>query len=61
MREMMLLRACPRCGGDLYVTEDVYGSFHQCMQCGHIQDVLDEGVTASVKRPAAKAKDNVAA
>ena len=58
---MMLLRACPRCGGDLHVTEDLYGSYNQCMQCGHIQDLPDERVTASVKRVTAKVKDNVAA
>ena len=58
---MMLLRACPRCGGDLLVTEDLYGSFRQCLQCGHIQDLPDARVTASAKRAAAKAKDNVAA
>ena len=58
---MMLLRACPRCGGDLLVTEDLYGAFNQCMQCGHIQDLPDERSTATVKRVAAKAKDSVAA
>ena len=58
---MMLLRACPRCGGDLQITEDLYGSFHQCMQCGHIEDQPAERLNVSVKRAAAKAKDNVAA
>lgn len=57
----MLLRACPRCGGDLQATEDLYGPFHQCIQCGHIQDLPDERLTVSAKRAVAKAKDNVAA
>ncbi len=57
----MLLRACPRCGGDLHATEDLYGSFHQCIQCGHIQDLPDERLTVSAKRAVATAKDNVAA
>ena len=57
----MLLRACPRCGGDLHITEDLYGSFHQCIQCGHIQDLPDERLTVGVKRAEANAKDNVAA
>lgn len=36
---MMLLRACPKCGGDLNKSEDLYGEYFQCIQCGFLQDV----------------------
>ncbi len=57
----MLLRACPRCGGDLHATEDLYGSFHQCIQCGHIQDLPDERLTVRAKRAVATPTDTFAA
>jgi hypothetical protein len=31
---MILLKACPRCRGDLYPEEDHYGSYYNCLQCG---------------------------
>lgn len=36
---MFLLKACPRCRGDIYVDRDSYGSFLHCMQCGYIKDL----------------------
>lgn len=33
---MMLLKSCPRCGGDLSVEHDHACSFLECVQCGHI-------------------------
>ena len=31
---MILLKACPRCHGDLYLEEDYYGRYFNCLQCG---------------------------
>lgn len=31
---MMWLKACPRCGGDLFMDSDYYGHFVCCIQCG---------------------------
>ena len=31
---MFKLRGCPKCHGDLYNGEDVYGSYLICVQCG---------------------------
>ena len=32
-------KVCPRCKGDLYLTEDVFGKYASCMQCGYLKDV----------------------
>lgn len=31
----MWLKACPRCGGDLFQEVDSHGSYVGCLQCGH--------------------------
>jgi len=32
-------KACPRCQGDLFFLEDIYGPYLDCIQCGHNIDV----------------------
>ncbi len=32
---MLLLKACPRCRGDLIVEQDRYGPVIDCLQCGY--------------------------
>ena len=53
---MMLLKGCQRCSGDLLGSEDMYGSYHQCIQCGALYDLPD----ACVKVVAAKTPEPVA-
>ncbi|MDO8628851.1 MAG: hypothetical protein Q7R41_00010 [Phycisphaerales bacterium] len=36
---MMYLRACFRCGGDVFLDRDTYGAFFKCLQCGFSRDV----------------------
>tara|TARA_B100000749_G_C18345197_1_gene430799 strand:- start:560 stop:775 length:216 start_codon:yes stop_codon:yes gene_type:complete len=36
---MIQLKACPKCQGDFYVTEDSFGKFLNCFQCGYIKDL----------------------
>ena len=31
---MFKLRGCPKCHGDLYAGQDIYGSYLTCVQCG---------------------------
>ncbi len=31
---MFKLRGCPKCRGDLYTGEDIYGVYLSCIQCG---------------------------
>ena len=26
---------CPKCGGNLFLTNDYYGWYEQCLQCAH--------------------------
>ncbi len=39
---MLLLRACPRCQGDLELIDDEQGAFLSCLQCGHILSRVEE-------------------
>ena len=47
---MVILKACPRCRGDLNSDRDIYGEYLECVQCGYIQD-RDDG-----RRPSGKAR-----
>ena len=38
---MFKLRGCPKCHGDLYVGEDIYGTYLSCVQCGRYFAVAD--------------------
>ena len=31
-------KACPKCRGDMYLDQDVYGVFAKCLQCGRIYE-----------------------
>jgi DNA-directed RNA polymerase subunit M/transcription elongation factor TFIIS len=32
---VLWIKACPKCGGDLYNDRDVMGYYRQCLQCGY--------------------------
>lgn len=36
---MIEFKACSRCRGDVKISEDIYGAYKQCLQCGRLQDV----------------------
>ncbi len=36
---MLLLKACPRCRGDLIVEQERYGLLVDCLQCGYLADL----------------------
>lgn len=36
---MIKFKVCPRCRGDLYLAEDVFGRYLSCFQCGYLKDV----------------------
>jgi len=38
----MKLKSCPRCGGAVRITSDMYGAFKQCLQCGFVKDLPKE-------------------
>lgn len=33
---MFVLKACPKCGGDLVTAYDLDEKYHSCLQCGYI-------------------------
>ena len=36
---MLYLKSCPKCRGDMYLEQDNYGRYRQCLQCGFIHDL----------------------
>ena len=36
---MIRFKICPRCRGDLYQTQDIFGKFLSCFQCGYLKDI----------------------
>jgi len=52
---MMLFKACPRCGGDVHMTSDMYGRYAECIQCGHSRDIPEKRILeARLARAAAE-------
>lgn len=44
---MIWFKACPRCHqGDLVFNDDIYGVYKQCLQCGHIVELVDASTSA---------------
>jgi uncharacterized Zn finger protein len=39
---MLMLKACPRCHGDLVLEQDGTSSYLTCVQCGHVLSVEQE-------------------
>ena len=39
---MFKLRGCPKCHGDLYLGEDIYGAYLSCVQCGRYFAVAEK-------------------
>ncbi len=46
---MIKFKVCPRCQGDLYLSEDQYGKFFKCMQCGYLKDLVKPRLDSSFK------------
>ena len=36
---MIYFKSCPKCQGDLTMSQDTYGSYIKCLQCGLMRDV----------------------
>ena len=39
--QMILLKGCPKCSGDLIIDRDTFGRYFKCLQCGLLRDVTD--------------------
>jgi ribosomal protein L37AE/L43A len=53
---MIHLKACPKCGGDVYLDRDLYGAFMACFQCGHTLSGAEERKVTAAAKPVAKEK-----
>jgi len=42
MRGVIKFKGCPKCRGDLYLGEDLFGHYLSCLQCGYLKDVTTE-------------------
>ncbi len=52
---MFKLRGCPKCHGDLYLGEDIYGAYLSCVQCGRYYAVAEPAGRAGDREAAAPA------
>jgi len=34
---ILKIKSCPRCAGDVYIDEDIYGWYEECYQCGYLR------------------------
>lgn len=39
---MLLLRACPRCGGDMVLEREHSYAYFECLQCTHVLSLAQE-------------------
>ena len=44
---MIKFKVCPKCQGDLYLREDIFGKYLSCMQCGYFKDLEAPQPTAA--------------
>ena len=38
---MWKLKWCPRCGEDMFLREDIYGYYEECLQCSYMYELID--------------------
>jgi DNA-directed RNA polymerase subunit M/transcription elongation factor TFIIS len=55
---MLEFKSCPRCQGDMITNRDIYGSYKECLQCGHMVDIEQPNKYLSL--PGSRAKKTAA-
>jgi len=55
---MLTRKQCPKCRGNIYLSNDYYGKYEQCLQCGYTSDLE---VINEQKKPVLKTKEKSAA
>ena len=58
--KVIYLKHCPRCGGDVQASEDVYGQYIHCLQCGYSDDIASPNPFISLRSALRILKDDVA-
>ncbi|MBM3947765.1 MAG: hypothetical protein FJ312_00710 [SAR202 cluster bacterium] len=53
---MVHFKSCPRCKGDMHINTDMYGSYKECLMCGHMVNLREVAMagTAVDERTAVK-------
>ena len=54
MSIMLYFKSCPKCKGDMVNTNDVYGDYKRCLQCGLTNEIKRTDVVKSVIRRISK-------
>lgn len=57
---MIKFKGCPKCRGDLYLGEDIFGKYMSCLQCGYLKDIDIREEEAGRELVAAGQKDKAA-
>ena len=39
LESMLTRKQCPKCRGNIYLSNDYYGHYEQCLQCGYTCDL----------------------
>jgi DNA-directed RNA polymerase subunit M/transcription elongation factor TFIIS len=61
MRGAIKFKSCPKCRGDLYLGEDLFGHYLSCLQCGYLKDFSAEEEAAFKRELIAAAGERKAA
>jgi ribosomal protein L37AE/L43A len=56
--QMLRLKSCPKCKGDVRIDRDQYGWYEQCLQCGHVRDMEPFTMDTSAPKEHHPWKDN---
>jgi hypothetical protein len=50
-------RKCAKCGGSLYLDNDSFGWYEQCLQCGRISDLQKVGQVKEISADTVDAEE----
>ena len=53
---MVQFKGCPRCQGDMHTNRDIYGEYRECLQCGHMVNLVKTGRAREITVPRTKKK-----
>ncbi len=48
---LLYLKSCPRCTGDVHADSDMHGTFLKCLQCGFSKDLSPEMAARLFRTP----------
>lgn len=57
--ELIFLKACRRCKGDVVIERDVYGEYAKCVQCGRSEEAKPAGFPPPIQSAPQKEMDAV--